>query len=350
MLDTIPVRPDEGFSSGLVREFLNAAGLTAIDLGELTVEQFPAGHSNLTYLLRSDHWEAVLRRPPLGPIPPRAHDMAREFHILERLHPSFPLAPRPYVLCEDASIIGAPFYVMERRRGLVLDQDLPTHWVADAALHRAIGESLVHVLVDLHSVDWLAAGLGEIGRPDGYMQRQVSGWIDRYVRAKTDDLPEFNLLATWFSERLPASQPATVVHNDYKLNNVLLDMQNPRQLTAVLDWEMATVGDPLSDVASLLVYWTAPDEIELMGGLKSVTTEPGFPSRAEIKALYARLSGRDLSALDFYVAFAYFKIGVILQQIYARWRRGQTHDDRFAKHGIVATNLIRKAAEVASLS
>ena len=193
--------------------------------------------------------------------------------------------------------------------------------------------SLVQVLVELHGVDWRAAGLGEIGRPDGYMQRQVSGWIDRYVRARTDDLPEFDRLATWFPEKLPESPPATVVHNDYKLNNVLLDAQDPRRLTAVLDWEMATVGDPLSDVASLLVYWTAPDEIELMGGLKSVTAEPGFPSRSEIKALYARLSGRDLSSLDFYVAFAYFKIGVILQQIYYRWHAGQTHDERFAATG-----------------
>jgi aminoglycoside phosphotransferase (APT) family kinase protein len=349
MLDTIPVRADEGFSGVRVGEFLIAAGLTGFDPAQLVVEQFPAGHSNLTYLLRSGDWEAVLRRPPLGPVPPRAHDMAREFHILERLHPSFPLAPEPYVLCEDATVIGAPFYVMERRRGLVLDQDLPADWIADPALHRSIAESLVQVLVELHGVDWRAAGLGEIGRPDGYMQRQVSGWIERYVRARTDDLPEFELLAAWFSERLPDSPPATVVHNDYKLNNVLLDVQDPRRLTAVLDWEMATVGDPLSDVASLLVYWTAPDEIELMGGLKSVTAEPGFPGRAEIKELYARLSGRDLSSLDFYVAFAYFKIGVILQQIYYRWHVGQTHDERFSRHGSVATNLIRKAAEVAGV-
>jgi aminoglycoside phosphotransferase (APT) family kinase protein len=350
MLETIPVRPDEGFSGARLGEFLHAAGLTGFDPLQLVVEQFPAGHSNLTYLLRSGEWEAVLRRPPLGPVPPRAHDMAREFHILERLHPSFPLAPEPYVLCENTAIIGAPFYVMERRRGLVLDQDLPADWLPDPTLHRGIAESLVQVLVDLHGVDWQVAGLGELGRPEGYMQRQVSGWIERYVRARTDDLAEFDLLAAWFLERLPESPPATVVHNDYKLNNVLLDTRDPLRLTAVLDWEMATVGDPLSDVASLLVYWTAPDEIELMGGLRSVTCEPGFPNRAEIKALYSQLSGRDLSGLDYYVAFAYFKIGVILQQIYYRWHVGQTHDARFSGHGKVATNLIRKAAQVAELS
>jgi len=350
MLETIPVRPDEGFSSLRVGEFLRAAGLTDVDPSQLTVEQFPAGHSNLTYLLRAGGWEAVLRRPPLGPVAPRAHDMAREFHILERLHPSFGLAPRPYVLCEDATLIGAPFYVMERRRGLVLDQELPPDWRRDLALHRAIAESLVQVLVELHQVDWQAAGLGEIGRPAGYMQRQVSGWIDRYVRARTDDVPEFELLSGWFLAQLPESPPATVVHNDFKLNNVLLEVHDPRRVTAVLDWEMATVGDPLSDIASLLVYWTAPDEIELMGGLKSVTTEPGFPTRSEIRSMYARMSGRDLSGLDYYVAFAYFKIGVILQQIYYRWKLGQTHDERFAIHGRVATNLIRKAADVAGVS
>jgi aminoglycoside phosphotransferase (APT) family kinase protein len=349
MLDTIPVRPDEGFSGAQVGEFLHSAGLTGFDPAGLAVEQFPAGHSNLTYLLRSGEWEAVLRRPPLGPVAPRAHDMAREFHILERLHPSFPLAPEPYVLCADVSVIGAPFYVMERRRGLVLDQELPASWKSDADLHRAIAESLVQVLVDLHAVDWRAAGLGAIGRPEGYLQRQVSGWIERYARSRTDDLPEFEALAAWLTKRLPESPPATVVHNDFKLNNVLLDFQDPRRLAAVLDWEMATVGDPLSDLGSLLVYWTAPDEIELMGGLKSVTAAPGFPNRAEIKALYARLSGRDLSGLDYYVAFAYFKIGVILQQIYYRFHMGQTHDERFSGHRRVATNLIRKAAAVAGV-
>src|SRR5207237_1408506 len=151
---------------------LTARGLPS---KELTVQQFPAGHSNLTYLLRSGEWEAVLRRPPLGPVAPRAHDMPREFQILRRLHPRFPLAPEPYLLCEDPDVIGAPFYVMERRRGLVLDQDLPPDWPADPRLHREITESLVRVLVDLHAVDWQSAGLGDIGRPEGYMQRQVNG-------------------------------------------------------------------------------------------------------------------------------------------------------------------------------
>jgi aminoglycoside phosphotransferase (APT) family kinase protein len=198
-------------------------------------------------------------------------------------------------------------------------------------------------------VDWQAAGLGDIGHPEGYMQRQVSGWIDRYQRSRTHDLAEVEPLAKWLTDELPPSPPPTMIHNDYKLNNVLLDTQDPSRITAVLDWEMATVGDPLSDLASLLVYWTEPGESEMMGGLKSVTVSPGFPSREEIAAWYSRLSGRDLAALHWYVAFAYFKVGVICQQIYYRWVKGQTHDERFASHGAVALNLIHKAAEEAGL-
>jgi hypothetical protein len=232
----------------------------------------------------------------------------------------------------------------------VLDQNLPPDWPADPRLHREITESLVRVLVDLHSVDWQSAGLGDIGRPEGYMQRQVNGWIERYQRSRTGDVAEVERLSGWLSGEVPPSPPPTVVHNDFKLNNVLLDMDDSRRITAVLDWEMATVGDPLSDVASLLVYWTEPGESEMMGGLKSVTASAGFPSRNDVAELYAQLSGRDLSALNWYVAFAYFKVGVICQQIYYRWFNGQTHDERFAGHGVVAGNLIRRAAEEAGLN
>jgi aminoglycoside phosphotransferase (APT) family kinase protein len=347
LMETIPVRADERFDVERVAAFLRASG---VKLSNLEVEQFPAGQSNLTYLLRGGEWEAVLRRPPLGPVAPRAHDMAREYHILHHLHPSFPLAPRPYVLCEDTSIIGAPFYVMERRNGLILDQDLPADWAPSAELHRAIAESLVRVLVDLHAVDWRAAGLGEIGRPEGYMRRQVGGWIERFSQARTTDVAGVEGLCAWLTENLPASPEPTVVHNDYKLNNVLLDRADPRRVNAVLDWEMATVGDPLSDIASLVVYWTEPGEADaIMGGLRSVTSEPGFPSRHDIAELYGQLSGRDISGLQWYVAFAYFKLGVIIQQIYYRWSRGQTHDERFAGHAEVASNLIRRATSVAGL-
>jgi aminoglycoside phosphotransferase (APT) family kinase protein len=347
MLDTIPVRTDERFSTADVSAFLRQAGLPA---DGLEVEQFPAGQSNLTYLLRVGEWEAVLRRPPLGPVAPRAHDMGREYRILERLHPSFPLAPRPYVLCEDPAVIGAPFYVMERRHGLVLDIEFPPGWVVNAGLHQAIAETLIQKLVELHRVDWRAAGLGEIGHPEGYMQRQVSGWLERFNRVRTVELPELEPLAAWLVNGLPVSPPPAMIHNDYKLNNVLLDSADPRRMTAVLDWEMATVGDPLSDVASLLVYWTEPGDEALLGGLTSVTADPTFPRRSEVIELYARLSGNDLSGLDWYFAFAYFKLAVICQQIFYRWKVGQTRDERFAAHEAVACNLVRQAARVAGSS
>jgi aminoglycoside phosphotransferase (APT) family kinase protein len=344
MVQTIQVRPGERFDLGNLVRFLARAGLPSEGL---TVEQFPAGHSNLTYLLRSGDWQAVLRRPPLGPVAPRAHDMQREYRLLERLHTAFPLAPRPYLFCADESVIGSPFYLMERRDGVLLDRELPEDWKPDPAVHRAISESLVRTLVDLHAVDWQAVGLDEIGRPDGYLERQVRGWLDRYQRARTREVPEVEPLAAWFADRLPTSPPATMIHNDFKLNNVLLMPEDAGRLTAVLDWEMATVGDPLSDLATTLVYWSEPGDAELLGGLRSVTASPGFLRRREVVDLYARLSSRDLQAFDFYQAFAAFKVAVICQQIYFRWHRGQTHDPRFQDHERVAINLIRRAAETA---
>lgn len=346
--ETIPVRPDERLDIDRVARFI-ARILPDVDATHLEIEQFPAGHSNLTYLLRADAWEAVLRRPPLGPVPARAHDMAREFHILERLHPVYPLAPRPFAICDELDVIGAPFYLMERRRGLVLDTDFPPGWSGSPRLHEGITRTLVEALARLHEVNWNAAGLDTIGRPVGYMRRQVAGWIERYTACRTRDIARLDTLLAWLSAHIPDAPTATVIHNDYKLNNVLLDPSDPTRLVAILDWEMATVGDPLSDLASLVVYWTEPDDAERLGGLRSVTASGLFPSRTEIVALYARLSRRDLTGLEWYVAFAYFKIAVILQQIFYRWFKGQTHDDRFKRHDVVAANLIEHALASAGL-
>jgi aminoglycoside phosphotransferase (APT) family kinase protein len=345
-VETIPVRADEGFDAEAVARFLRER-LAELGAAPLEVEQFPAGHSNLTYLLRSGDWEGVLRRPPLGPVAPSAHDMRREFQVLKRLQRVFPHAPRPYVFCDDPAVIGAPFYVMERCRGLLLDRALPPGWNGSPALHRRISEAMVETLVELHRVNWQAAGLGEIARPEGYLERQVHGWIQRYHRARTDEVPEMDWLAPWLVERIPPSPPPVVVHNDYKLNNVMLDPNEPTQVTAVLDWEMCTVGDPLSDLATTLVYCSEPEDEGRLGELASVNSQPGFLRRREVADLYARLSGRDLAAMDFYLVFAYFKVGVICQQIYYRWRVGQTQDPRFGGHGQTARNLIGQAATVA---
>ncbi len=345
MNQTISVRPGEELDLQAVEAYLRA-NLPGFTGGPLSVTQFPFGASNLTYLLRAESgWEGVLRRPPMGPVAPKAHDMGRECRILQKLHPVFPLAPEPYVLCEDRSILGVPFFVMEALHGVVLDKEIPPEWRDRSLDFRLISERLVETLVALHNVDWQAAGLDEIGHPDGYLQRQVEGWIGRYQRAKTGEIREAEQIARWMLENLPVSPAPTVIHNDFKLNNVLLDVADPGQIVGVVDWEMATVGDPLTDVGALLAYWLEPGE-EVEGILTSVTTLPGFMKRDELLEVYARKSGRDLSQISFYLAFSYFKVAVIVQQIYYRWIKGQTQDPRFGSLDKMALHLLRQAVRV----
>lgn len=288
------------------------------------------------------------RRPPLGPVAPRAHDMLREASILRRLHPVFPLAPEPYALCDDPSVLGAPFYVMERRHGLVLNDRFPPGLVPTEALGRRISEAVVDTLVRLHAVDYEAAGLGEIGRPERFLERQLGGWTERYGRARTDEVPEVEPLTRWLGDNVPESPAPTLIHNDFKLNNLLLDPADPGRVVGVLNWEMATVGDPLFDLAVSLGYRVeASDPEELRALVPTVTSLPGFYTRAELAARYAERSGRDVGALDWYLAFAYFKLAVILQQIYARFRSGQTRDPRFATFGERVRTLARHALGVA---
>lgn len=344
-METIAVRPDERFDVEGVARYLREH-LPDFPSGPLSVEQFPTGHSNLTFLLRAGDFRAVLRRPPLGPVAPKAHDMERESRVLALLHPRFPLAPRPLVFCGDPAVLGAPFYVMEYRPGGVLDAEWPAGWPTDEGLRRRITEALVDTLVALHAVDWHAAGLGELSRPEGYLKRQVDGWIQRWQRAQTHPVEGVEATCRWLVERLPESPSPTVVHNDFKLNNLKLDPADPAKVTAVLDWEMATVGDPLTDVGALLSYWIEPGDT-LSAVLPSVTALPGFPNRREVLELYGRRSGRDVSGIGWYLAFAYFKLAVILQQIYFRWHNGQTKDERFRHHGELAEGMLRQAAAAA---
>lgn len=350
--ETIRVREGEGFDLEAVEGYLreNIAGLPA---GELEVEQFPSGASNLTYLLRirsgggESAWEGVLRRPPFGPVPPKAHDMGRESGVLMRLSKSYPLAPAPYFFCDDESVIGAPFYVMEHRTGVVLDAEFPPGSEPTEELCRGISETAVDTLVELHAVDWEAAGLSDLGRPEGFLERQVEGWIGRYEKAKTDDYPEVEPLTRWLSENVPESPPATIIHNDFKLNNLVLDPEDLTEVRAVLDWEMTTIGDPLFDLAVSLSYWVEPDDPEdLKEVLPTVTDTPGFFSRRKFMQRYAEKSGRDLSDMHFYLTFAYFKLAVILQQIYARYVAGQTADERFAQFGKRVQSLILHAHDL----
>jgi len=338
MTDSAPVRSGEELDSGRLAEYLRGK-LEGAEHG-IAIEQFPGGHSNLTYLLRAGTREYVLRRPPLGPVAPRAHDMAREYKVLAALHPLFPLAPRPWLLCEDSAVIGAVFFIMERRRGIVLRRQAPPGFPA-----RRASEAFVDTLAALHSVDITKVPLG---RPAGFLERQVSGWTERWYRAKTDPLPQMEAVVAWLAARLPQSPSPAIVHNDYKLDNLMFDPADPARIVAVLDWEMTTAGDPLVDLGCVLCYWPEPGDPEARReAVIPVTAEPGWYTRAELVERYARLTGLDVSALGYYEVFGLFKVAVVLQQIYFRYRQGQTRDERFREFDRRVRGLVEVAANLA---
>lgn len=301
----------------------------------LTVEQFPAGFSNLTYLLRVGDRELVLRRPPIGAKIKTAHDMGREYRILAHLHPVYAKVPRPLLFCEDESVLGVPFYVMERVRGVILRAQPPRDLELSVETMRRLSEVFVENLAEIHAIDYEAAGLGDLGSPQGYVNRQIAGWTRRYYNARTDDVPEIEQLATWLPDHLPAdSQSSSLIHNDYKYDNLVLSPDDLTRVVAVLDWEMATVGDPLMDLGTTLGYWveaTDPEEWQRYGFV--LTKLPGNFTRSELLDYYSRRSGREVPDPVFYYAYGLLKIAVIVQQIYARYQKGMTKDQRFAQLG-----------------
>jgi len=274
--------------------------------------------------------------------------MGRESRLLMKLHEAYPLAPKPYFLTDDESIIGAPFYVMEFRKGVIVVDEFPEGVEPTEELCRGMSRMVADTLVELHAVDWKEAGLEELGRPEGFLERQVKGWIGRYDEAKTEEIEEVEPLTEWISDGIPESPPATIVHNDFKLNNLVLNPDDLTEVRAVLDWEMTTIGDPLFDLAVSLSYWFESDDPqELKEVLPTVTSTPGFWTRKEFIDYYAEKSGRDLSDMHWYMVFGYFKLAVILQQIYARWYKGQTKDERFANFNERVRNLILHAHDLA---
>ena len=301
----------------------------------LTVEQFPAGFSNLTYLLRLGDRELVLRRPPVGAKIKTAHDMGREYRILSHLHPVYNKVPRPLLFCEDERILGAPFYVMERVKGIILRAQPPQGIELSAEVMRGLSRTFVGTLAEIHEVDYEAAGLGDLGSPQGYVKRQVEGWTKRYYNARTDDVPSIEQLADWLAQHLPPeSRRAALIHNDYKYDNLVLSPEDLERVVAVLDWEMATIGDPLMDFGTSLGYWvetTDPEEWQRYGfGLTSL---PGSFTRAELLDHYEKRTGRRVDDPVFYFAYGLLKIAVIVQQIYSRSQKGLTRDPRFAQLG-----------------
>ena len=316
--------------------------------GTFEVHQFGGGHANLTYLLLFGEVEFVLRRPPLCPIAPSAHDMAREHKVLSHLYKSFPLAPRSYHLCEDQSVIGAPFHVMERRTGIVIRNDLPPPFTDDRSVARRIGQSIVDTLADLHNLDPADVGLADFGRPDGYLERQVAGWIERWEAALDHQVEGADRLIRWLHENRPMQQSTSLVHNDYKLDNILVDANDPAVFVAVLDWDMSTRGDPLCDLGYLLNWWgEAGDDQQWLEAGSLPSWRVGFPSRADAVARYAARTGRNTAAIQWHHVFGTFRLAVIIQQIYIRYLRGQTQDQRFRGYGARVTTLVEKSLALA---
>jgi aminoglycoside phosphotransferase (APT) family kinase protein len=332
MPETIQVRPDEQFDAVKLAAYLR----DKLPLGEnqdapLAVQQFPGGAANLTYLLTFGTQEYVLRRPPLGPIAPKSHDMAREYTVLSVLYQAFPYAPRSYHFCEDPEIIGGPFQIMERRRGVVAYHDMPKEFQAIPSAARQMSQALIEALVDFHAVDYAALGLADLGKAEGFLQRQVEGWYGRWHKAKIEDSPDFEAIYQWLNTHLPPQTEATLVHNDYKLNNVMFRADDPGQMVAIFDWDMCTLGEPLNDLGSLLAYWSDPEDPPYMSGLLGMPSpDYGFLRRDDLVQAYAARSGRDVSQILFYHLLAKYRLIVIAQQIYIRYHRGQTQDARFA--------------------
>jgi aminoglycoside phosphotransferase (APT) family kinase protein len=351
-IDTAAVRAGEELNRTALADYLNKnmpGGAFDVD-----VEQFPNGHSNLVYLVRTNQREYVLRRPPLGPVAPKAHDMAREYRVLQAVNPHFPEAPQAFLLCEDLSVIGSTFFLMERRRGIVIRDSVPGDLAAIPDYARLVSEAFIDCLVRLHSMDVSRPGLGSLGKPEGFVERQVRGWADRWNRAKTEDLPQtdqeaMDRIVEWLHDYLPPSPNGpTLVHNDYKLDNVMLRPSGDR-VEALLDWEMTTIGDPLADLGLTMCYWTwasVAAEDDPHPATPGITTQPGWYTRDQFLERYAQRTGRDLTHIRYHEVLGIFKLAVILQQIYFRFHRGQTQDERFRTFDRRVRGLIRLAASL----
>ncbi len=325
------VRPGEELPAEALLRYLHQQELIKDPNTEINISQFSNGFSNLTYLLRVDDREFVLRRPPFGAIK-RGHDMGREYKVLSQLYRGFPQSPQAYAFTDDPDVMGAPFYVMEKIEGIVLSYREAKKRQIPAEDFPRIADRWLDTMVRLHEVDYRAVGLEDLGRPEGYVERQVSNWGKQYLKAATEDIPEVQKVMTWMEENQPREYAHRLIHNDFKYDNVVFADDSWQEISAVLDWEMCTLGDPLMDFGTSLAYWTvADDNPMIVQGWPSPTALPGNPGREELVALYEQKSGQTIHDLVFYYAFGLFKITVIVQQIYYRYQKGLTNDKRFAQ-------------------
>ncbi len=351
--DTAPARPSTTQPPLVDAEALGrylAVALPGPDTDvALEVERIRGGHSNETFYITRGGERWALRRPPRGPLLPTAHDVAREYKVLRGLeHTNVPV-PRPLLLCEDTSVIGAPFYLMERVNGVVIRATLPPAFDNDAA-REALGYQTIDTLADLHAVDWQAVGLGDLGKPQGYLERQLRRWTGQLDASRNRPLPDLDAVTAWLHEHLPESPAATVVHGDYRLDNLMFAPELPAKVVAILDWEMATLGDPLADVGYLLSFWREandPDMGSLGDASWKITAQPGFPTRAQLVERYAARTGRQMDHVAFYVALAIWKLAILLEGSYKRHLSGTTDDPFFATLGEGIPMLARRALAVA---
>lgn len=334
--DTAPIRAEERFDEAIVARHLRSQLPELIGDAPISFAQFPGGKANLTYLVVAGERELVLRRPPLGPTAPGSHDMAREFRVLAVLHKGYPPAPRALYFCDDPAVMDKPFLVMERRHGYVVRGTWPAALDQSPEFRHRVAARLVDRLADLHMVDFAGLGLGDLGRPDGFAERQVRGWSDRWERARTTPVPAMDELGRRLGARLPSPQRAVLLHNDFKLDNTMIDPAG--EVVAVFDWDMCTLGDPLVDLGTTLAYWGGDGGVvDLVAG--DAVALGDVMDAAAVATRYAARTGLDLDALDWYRALGTFRIAVIVQQIYARYHRGQTTDARFAGLGAVVEPL-----------
>lgn len=340
------IREGEELDNARVEAFLRQTipGLS----GNFSIRQFPSGFSNLTYFIGIGDRDMVLRRPPFGKKAKTAHDMKREHAILSALYPVFPYCPKPLAYSEDDSVMGCPFYVMERLSGIILRKDIPKEMAFSSDDARRLCENMIGLHHRLHTLDYKGIGLVDFGRPEGYVRRQVEGWSKRYRDARTPDVPDFEIVMAWLdAHQPPDSANPGIIHNDYKFDNLVLNPEHPSDITGVLDWEMATIGDPLMDLGASLAYWINADDPEEAQLIRMMPTNaPGMMTRRELVRCYADLSGTSLDDFDFYYCFGLFRLAVIAQQIYYRFYHGQTKDQRFGRLGFAVAILEKNARRV----
>ncbi len=333
------VRQGEELDAGAVTAYLVAQGLTVE--GEPDVSQFAGGASNLTYLLRYPHQDVIVRRPPMGHIAKSAHDVVREARIMTALAPVYPWVPEVYAICEDNSVIGAPFYAMQRLVGSIPRRNLPPEAGLDAAATRDLCLNVINKMIDLHQVDAQAAGLEQLGKGEGYVARQVEGWSKRFRAARTPDVSDMESIMQWLAAKQPANEVAIcLIHNDFRFDNVVLDPSEPTKVIGVLDWEMATLGDPLMDLGSTLAYWVqADDDPVFLQSRRQPTNAPGMLTRDEVVAYYGQRTGLSVANFDFYTVYGLFRLAGIVQQIYKRFTEGHAHNPQFGTFGAFANYL-----------